>query len=360
MQQTDVVIVGAGPIGIELAANLKKRGIDYIHVEAGQVGGTIDWYAPDTMFFSSSERIAIAGIPLNNTSQTKATREEYLTYLRGVVQQLKLEIRTYCFVRSVTPTKDGNFKVSLSRSLHAVGGPQESSRSRAADEFEEVTAKRVVLAIGDMHAPRLLNIPGEDLPHVSHYLEDPHKYFAKKVLIVGGKNSAVEAAIRLFRVGCDVTLSYRGAALDESRVKYWLLPEIKGLVKRNLIHFVPGSSPVEITPESALLESGGGPLRVPADFVLLLTGYQQDSSLFESAGVQLEGEGKKPSYSRRTMETNVQGLYVAGTAAAGTQIGGVKEFIETSHIHVARITAALCGEAPPKDPEVPAEYQLET
>ncbi len=360
MEKTDVLIIGAGPIGIELAASLKRRGVEYVHIEAGQIGGTIDWYAPNTKFFSSSDRIAIAGIPLNNVAQTKATKEEYLTYLRSVVQQLRLKVRTYQLVDSIDRAADGSFTVSLVSSEHAVGGPREAKRNKEARRLEPIKAAKVVLAIGDMHLPQLLGVPGEKLPHVSHYLEDPHKYFGKRVLIVGGKNSAVEAAIRLYRVGCDVTLSYRGPELDESRVKYWLLPELKGLFKRDLIHFLPRSRLLEITPEEAVLDVVGENKRIVADFVLLLTGYAQDSSLFEAVGVELEGEGKKPHYRRRTMETNVPGLFVAGTAAAGTQIGGVKEFIETSHIHVARIAAALCGEDAPSDPVIPAEYQLES
>jgi thioredoxin reductase (NADPH) len=214
-------------------------------------------------------------------------------------------------------------------------------------------ARRMILAIGDMHRPRLLGIPGEDLPHVSHYLRDPHAYFRTNVLIVGGKNSAVEAAIRLYRAGARVTLSYRGDALDEKRVKYWLLPEINWLFDKNRIGFLPRTVPTRITPEGVeLARTDENRCAIPSespvatldpDFVLLLTGYEQDSALFEMAGVELLGEGRRPRHNYTTMETNVPGLYVAGTAAAGTQFGGVREFIETAHVHVDRILAALTG-----------------
>lgn len=361
MEKTQVAIVGAGPIGIELAAALARRGISYVHLEAGQIGGTIAWYAPYTTFFSSSDRISIAGIPLLNASQTKATREQYLTYLRGVVQQLKLPIRTYQRVRDVERGGGGEFVLRIASSEHAVGGPEEASKAAAqGDELPPLAADKLVLAIGDMHRPRLLKVPGETLPHVSHYFADPHKFFGKRVLIVGGKNSAVEAAIRLQRVGCDVTLSYRKETLDEKRVKYWLLPELKGLIKRGLIKFAARSEVLQIERDHVLLRCVQAEQRIEADFVLLLTGYVQDGTLFERAGVALEGEGRRPVYKRATMETNVPGLFVAGTAAAGTQIGGVKEFIETSHIHVERIVAALCGEEAPADPELPESYQLES
>ena len=222
-------------------------------------------------------------------------------------------------------------------------------------------ATNVVVAIGDMHRPRMLGVPGENLPHVSHYLGDPHQYFRRRVLIVGGKNSAVEAAIRCVRIGARVTLSYRGSEFSREKVKFWLLPEVEAMIRDKRIDFLPRSNVLQIKRDVVLLTqtTGGGSveeLRVPAEVVLLLTGYEQDSTLFEQAGVTLEGPGRKPRFDERTMETNVSGLYVAGTASAGTQLGGVKEFIETSHVHVDRIVAALSG-APAPEIEAP-EYTL--
>lgn len=337
--ETHVLIVGAGPIGIELAVALKRAGVPYEQLEAGQIGSTIEWYAPQTRFFSSPERIQIAGVPLQTLDQSKATREEYLTYLRAVVLQFDLEIHTYERVVSIERLADGGF---LAVSRRAAG----ERRWRAA---------RVVLAIGDMHQPRLLGVPGEDLPHVSHYLSDPHRYFRRRVLIVGGKNSAVEAAIRCSRVGAEVTVAYRGADFDPERVKFWLYPEIRALVRDGKIRFLPRALPREIRADRVVLErlapgaerGSGEAVEVETDFVLLLTGYRQDPDLFEQLGVTLEGEGRRPRFDEATMETDVPGVYVAGTASAGTQIGGVREFIETSHVHVDRIVAAVTGETPP-------------
>lgn len=333
--ETDVLLVGAGPIGIELAVALKGRGIGYVQLDADQVGSTIAWYAPQTHFFSSPERIAIAGVPLQTLDQTKATREEYLTYLRAVVQQFDLRIETFERVVSLRKT-DAWF---------------EATSVRASGE-RHWRARNVVLAIGDMHRPRLIGVPGEELPHVSHYFGDPHQYFRRRVLIVGGQNSAVEAAIRCYRVGAQVTLSYRGRELDANRIKFWLLPEIRSLIRDGHMVWLPLTTIREICGDRVLLD----PEReVAADAVLLLTGYEQDSDLFEQAGVTLEGDGRCPRFDEQTMETNVPGLYVAGTGTAGTQLGGVKEFIETSHVHVARIVAALTRSAPPA--EMPS-YEL--
>lgn len=327
-QRTDTVIVGAGPIGIELAVALQKSGVETIHLEAGIVGSTISWYAPQTHFFSSPERIAIAGVPLQTLDQSKATREEYLQYLRGVVRQFQLPIRFGHRVTGVARSADGLVvEVASSRDGYSIA------------------ARNVVLAIGDMHAPRRLGIEGEDLPHVSHYFREPHFYFGKRVLIVGGKNSAVEAAIRCHRVGAEVAISYRGDDFSENHIKFWLLPEIRSMIRDGRIAFFPRTFVRRITASQVMLDSAGELRVVDADEVLLLTGYVQDASLFRSAGVELEGEQQRPRLSPETMETNVPGVYAAGTAVAGTQLGGVKEFIETSHVHVDRIVAAITGKA---------------
>lgn len=326
--RAEVAIVGAGPVGLELAVALKREGVSCIHFDAGQIGSTIEWYAPQTHFFSSPERIAIAGVPLQTLDQTKATREEYLTYLRAVVQQFDLSIETFARVTSISRSAGHELELTFEK----------------ANQVRRTKVRNVVLAIGDMHRPRRLDVAGEDLPHVSHYFGDPHRYFRRKVLVAGGKNSAVEAAIRCFRVGADVSLSYRRAELDPAHVKFWLLPELRALLREGRITFHPETTIAAISPDDVLLEGPGGRTkRIAADAVLLMTGYEQDSTLFEIAGIRLEGEGKRPVFSDETMETNVPGIFVAGTATAGTQLGGVKQFIETSHIHVDKIVAAITG-----------------
>jgi bacillithiol disulfide reductase len=343
--KTDILIVGAGPIGLELAVALKAMGASYEHVDAGQVGQTISWYPKQVRFFSSPERIAIAGVPLSTPDQEKATREQYLAYLRGIVQQFGLVIHTYQRVTGVVKNADG-FAVRTQR-----GGEERLFRARY-----------VVMAVGDMHHPNKLGIPGEDLAHVSHYFDEPHAYFGQKLLIVGGRNSAVETAIRCGRAGAHVTLAYRRARFDDTSVKYWLLPEILSLIKSGQVTYLPNTTPTQICEMSArsprivrlartdadgqIIPDGGDPIDVPADFVLLMTGYRMDTSLLESAGVELVGENRGPRHDPDTMMTNVKGLYVAGTAAAGTQ-KHFRLFIENCHPHVTKIVRSITGKEPP-------------
>ena len=350
MDNTDIVIIGAGPIGLELAVALKAASLEYIQLEAGQIGSTMQWWAPGTKYFSSPERIAIAGVPLIVADQEKATRENYLDYLLAVVGTHNLEIQTYTRATGIDKTDTG-FNIQTVRSFTGVGGPEELNYTPPSNT-QTIKANRIILAIGDMHTPRMLDIPGESLPHVSHYLGDIHQYANQRVVIVGGKNSAVEAAIRLFRAGAQVTMSYRGESFDPDRIKYWLHPEIEYLIKKNKIEFIPHSTLESINEQSVILNTGQS---IPADFVLLLTGYQQDQSLFEQLGINLITDDRKPQLSLKTMETNIPNIYVAGTATAGSQ-QRTKVFIETSHIHVDRIVAALQNRVSDAAPE---DYWLE-
>ncbi|HZZ42582.1 MAG TPA: NAD(P)-binding domain-containing protein [Tepidisphaeraceae bacterium] len=323
----DVAIVGAGPIGLELAVALKRAGVSYVQFDAKQIGYTISWFAPQTRFFSSNERIAIAGVPLMTSDQAKATREEYLTYLRRVVQEFDLQIQTYEQVCKVERGAEGMFTISTES--------QTGSR--------RYLARKVVMATGGTARPRMLNIPGENLPHVSHYFQDPHAYFRKKILIVGGKNSAVETALRCYNAGAEVTISYRRGTFNEKSIKYWLMPEITGLIQAGRIKGIFESTPREITPTQVAMELADGKrVDAPADFVLLLTGYEADMDLLRNAGVKLIGDCQNPTYDPETMETNVSGLYVAGTAIGGTQ-DKYTVFIENCHVHVERIVRSLTG-----------------
>lgn len=341
MRDVPVIIVGAGPIGLELAVVLKRAGVKYLHLEAGQVGQTMTWWPRNTTFFSSPERIALAGLPLGRLDQGKVTGEEYLCYLRQLVDQFDLDVQTYERVTAINRADDG---------FHL--------QAETLAGTAEYRARHVVLATGGMARPNKLGIPGEDLPSVSHYFEDPHTYFRQRLLIVGGKNSALEAALRCWRAGAEVTISYRRAAFDLDVVKRWLGPEVNLLIEKGQIHFLPETTPVAVEPGKVTLaptrrdEQGryraredAPPIVYATDFVLLLTGYEADMSLFAMAGVTLEGPEQRPIFNPETMETNVPGLYVAGTATAGTQ-HDFKVFIETSHTHVARIAGAITGRAP--------------
>lgn len=341
-----VAIVGAGPIGLELAVALKCAGVDYLHFEARQIGHVISQWPRETQFFSTSERIEISGVPLQNTNQGRATGEQYLAYLRSVVEQFDLQINTYEPVIDIRPVQDGFYLLT-------------SKPSGKRWYFCE----KLVLAFGDMHAPNKLGIPGEDLEHVSHRLRDPHDYFRMRLLIVGGRNSAVESALRCWRAGSRVAISYRQPDFDAQIVKNHLLPDLQTQIKLGNIQFYPSTIPVEITPEFVVLQKQDGEiLRHAADFVLLQTGFIQSPELFERAGVRLHTARKVPEYNPETMETNVPGLYLAGTAAAGTQ-KRYRLFIENSHEHVGKIVQAITGKWPERLGTIPErryELPLET
>jgi thioredoxin reductase (NADPH) len=325
----EVAIVGAGPIGVELAVALKRAGVAYLHFDAKQVGHTISWFAPGTRFFSSNERIAIAGVPLQTVDQSKASREEYLAYLRGVVEQFDLPVRTFEPVVGIQRIEKG---------FRLVTRPAGGERT-----YE---ARRVVLTTGGTAQPRKLNIPGEELPHVSHYLGDLHQYFRRKVLIIGGRNSAVEAALRIHRLGGEVSFSYRQAAFDEGSIKYWLMPEMKGLIKTGRIGAHFRTAPLAIEGDRVTLRhlDSGEITHVAADVVLALIGYEADMNLCEKAGVELKQPGDVPVFDEKTMETNVPGVFVAGTAIGGTQ-AHYRVFLENCHVHTDRILACLTGQA---------------
>ena len=317
-----VAIIGAGPIGLELAVALRRENIDYVQIDAGQIGATMQWYPQEMIFHSNAERLAIAGVPIQVPDQQKPKREEYLAYLRAVVQQFDLKVRTYERVENARRLPSGGFELQTS----------------AVDGQHVYEVENVVLAIGSMHMPRLLDIPGEDLPHVHHYFHDPHAYFAKKLLVVGGRNSAVEAAVRCQRAGADVTLSYRGHDFDAKSVKFWLLPEIRSMIRDERVRFLPNTRPLEIRGGTVLLEPVG---EIVADFVLALTGYKQDPTLFEMLGVDMRGAERVPRYDEETMETNVPGVFIAGTAISGSPEERVRVIVEDCHVHVPRIVERL-------------------
>ncbi len=330
-----VAIVGAGPIGLELAVALKKEGIPYLHFEAKQIGHTISWWAPQTRFFSSNERIAIAGVPLITADGGKSTREQYLAYLRTVVELYDLQVNTFEPVVGIAYEADG-YRLTTK--------PAAGERS--------YRVKQLVLVSGGTDRPRKLNATGADQPHVTHYFTDPHDYFRRKVLVVGGKNSAVEAALRCYHAGATVAISYRRGELPTKNIKYWLTPEITGLIAAKKIAFYPHTVVTNITPTTVSLARCADDFapctdertEVEADVVMALIGYEQDSRLFELAKIPLTSECRAPMHDPATMETSLPGLYVAGTAVAGTQ-DKYSVFIENCHVHVDRIVGHMTGRA---------------
>lgn len=332
----DVAIVGGGPIGIELAVAFKRAGLEYVHFEASQIGHTMSWWSPQTRWFSSNERIAIAGVPLITPDQDKCSREQYLAYLRQIVLMFDLSIRSYEGVKSIKRLDDHFEVISESRS-----GEQKTS------------AKHVVLATGGTDRPNKLNVPGEDLPHVTSSLGDPHQFFQQRLLVVGGKNSAVESALRAHHVGAKVTISYRGKSFPEKSIKYWLMPEITAIIKKGQITVHFETCVESIARDHVVLNRGAQKIKVPTDFVLTHIGYIHDNSLMRSAGIELVSENRSPNFDKETMMTNIKNLFVAGTATAGCQ-RSYKIFLENCHVHVDRIVKAITG-----NDIAPREFQFE-
>ncbi len=332
---TDVILVGAGPIGIEVACALKHAGVRYVHIEAGQIGQTIYDWPRHARFFSSPERVAIAGVPVQTYDQEQLTGETYLAYLRSVVEIHDLDIRLYERVISAEKTDTGFTVVTSSRvSEHTY------------------SSRYLVLATGDMNTPNRLGIPGEDMPHVSHRFDEPHRYFKQKLLVVGGRNSALEAALRCFRAGSRVSLSYRRPYLDSARTNSRLHLELSILTKKNYVPFYPATVPVaigsdwvDLAPAKQAATGSVDPdavQRIEADFVLLLTGFQGDVSWLRNLGAEFHPDSEIPIIDQETMETTVPGLFLAGTAVSGNQ-QSYKVFVATAHEHGPRIARAISG-----------------
>ncbi len=324
--------MGAGPIGLETAAVLTGEGHQVLVVDAGAIGETIArQFPPHTRFFTSPERLALRGLPVPSTTQEKTTGEEYLAYLRAFVADHELSVDTFTQVVGITG-EAGDFTVSVRD-----GWGRDST----------IGADVIVLATGGTAEPRRLGVPGEDLPGVHRALGDPHRFFDRRVLVVGGRNSAAESALRLYRVGARVLLAHREESLHP-RVKHWIRPEVESLLDEGEITRLMPREVVRIEPGEVVLRApGSGATQTrEVDDVLLQIGFTADRGIFDLAGVELEGARGAPAHDPLTMATNRAGIYVVGTASAGTQ-DKFEVFIENSHQHADRVAAALAGRPAP-------------
>jgi thioredoxin reductase (NADPH) len=311
------VIVGAGPIGLACAISARRRGLDPLVIDAGAIANSIVRYPIGMVFFTTPERLEIGGHPLV-CSGAKATREEALKYYRGVARTEALRVRPY--TRLVGGKRqDGAIHVELSERTGPI----------------PLTCDRVVLATGYFDHPNPLGVPGEELPHVSHYFDEAHLSFGQNVVVIGGKNSAVEAALQLFRAGARVTLVYRRAELSRS-VKYWLKPDLENRVKAGEIAVRFGATVESITAaDVAIRRSDGDPERLPADRVYALTGFHSDTELFRRMGISFDATSGRPTVDPETLETSVPGVHVAGSVVAGNQISEI--FIENGRFDGEKI-----------------------
>ena len=323
------LIVGAGPIGLACAVSAKRRSIDPLVIDAGPITNSIVGYPIGMSFFTTPERLEIGGHPIV-ASGAKTTREEALMYYRGVVRAEGIRVETFTKLVHAKASDD-----SVTCTLETRLGTK------------TVTCDRLVLATGYFDHPNMLGVEGEDLPHVSHYFREAHESCGFDVVVVGGKNSAVEAALQLFRAGAHVTLVHRGTEFTES-VKYWLRPDINNRIKFGEIDAYMGARVRRITPTHVTLETAtGDAAEIPGDRVYTLIGFHPDFGLFERIGIEYDDDTGCPVFDPDTLETNVPRIHLAGSLTTGRKISEV--FIENGRWDGEKIFGNLEGQQRARD-----------
>jgi thioredoxin reductase (NADPH) len=332
MSVRDVLIVGAGPSGLATAIAAKQQGLDYVVIEKGVLVNSIFNFPTHMVFFTTPELLEIGGLPLVSPFD-KPTRLESLRYYRRVVDAYQLQISFHEEVVAIErDAGEAGTAAGAGEAVFAVT----TRTGRGAQRVRYAHA--VVLAIGYFDIPNYLGVPGEDLPHVSHYYTDAHPYYRHRVVVVGGKNGAAEAALELFRAGVKVTLVHRHATLGDS-IKYWVRPDIENRIKEGSIAARFDATVVEITPTAVVIEQNGAREEIPAEGVFLLTGYHPDAELMRRAGIQCDPETLAPAMNAETFETNVPNIFLAGGAIAGKATGNI--FIENGRFHGEKIIKVL-------------------
>jgi thioredoxin reductase (NADPH) len=320
----DVIIVGAGPTGLACAIEAEKKNLNYLVIEKGCLVNSLQHFPVNMTFFTTPELLEIGGMPFIS-SYEKPTRFEALRYYRRVAQAHYLNIHLYEAVQRVEGT-DGLFLVQAQTN---------------SGENLSYQARKIVLATGYYDIPNYLNVPGENLPKVSHYYSEAHPYFDMDMAVIGGKNSAAIASLDLFRCGARVTLIHRGAELS-SQIKYWIRPDIDNRIKNGEISGFFETFVEEIHPHHLKLKnSSGKSWQIPNDFVFALTGYRPDVNFFKSIGIEINPADQKPTIDKSSFESNVAGVYLAGVVIAGRMTHEI--FIENGRFHGEHVIRDICG-----------------
>lgn len=315
----DVVIVGAGPVGLAAAIEAKRAGLSYVVLEKGCVVNAVFEYPTYMTFFTTAERLEIGNHPLI-TSTEKATRKEALSYYRLVSAREQLKIRQYSEVVAIHPAPAG-FTLEVEEKNGAMG---------------VVECRKCIVATGYFDNPNQLGIGGEDGENVSHYYTEAHPFWGLNVTVVGGGNSAADAALDLYRHGVNVTLVHRGPDLKHT-IKYWVKPDLENRIKEGSIHAQLGSNLLEITPDAVIVDAPEGRKAIPTDFTFLLVGYAPDTTMLEAAGIGVDADGRI-AFDPGTFETlDLPGLYVIGSVYAGRFTGQV--FIENGKVDAVKAVA---------------------
>jgi thioredoxin reductase (NADPH) len=312
----DILIIGAGPVGLACGIEAAKANLDYLILEKGCLTNSVFHFPAEMQFFSTPELLEIGGVPFV-ISKEKPSRQDCLNYYRRVAESFKLRIQLFEKVEQIRH-RAGGFEVMTSKNNYST--------------------KNVIIATGFYDHPNLMGIPGERLPKVSHYYSEAHPFFRRRVAIIGGKNSAVEAALDLFRHGAEVTLIHRGDDFGKS-VKHWILPDIQNRVKDGAIKALFNTRATRITEDAVYVENGASAEqrepRIENDFVFAMTGYHPDYEFLRSSGIEIDREQQRACYNSDTFETNVPSLYIAGVAGAGK--GANTLFIEHGREHAKKI-----------------------
>jgi thioredoxin reductase (NADPH) len=313
----DIIIIGGGPIGMACALEAKQKGLYYVIIEKGCLVNSLYNYPINMTFFSTSERLEIGGVPFVSNN-VKPTRSEALEYYRRVAISASLKINLFEEVKNITRNGSG-FEVVSS--------------------LKKYTAANIIISTGFYDIPFLLNVPGENLPKVTHYYKDPHFYAFQKVLIVGANNSGVDAALETYRKGADVTMVIREDEVGK-RVKYWVRPDIVNRIKEGSIKAHFHSAVVEIREKEVDIKKPDGIITIENDWVIAMTGYQPNLSFLEKLGIEFSKDLiRKPVYNDATHETNIKGIYLAGVICGGMDTHSL--FIENSREHAVKIVAAI-------------------
>lgn len=317
----DVLIIGAGPIGLACGIEAQKSNLTNLIIEKGCLVNSIFNYPTNMTFFSTSERLEIGAVPFISHG-VKPTRSEALEYYRRVKESWRLNVNTYEEAKEVSG-EHGNFTVCTNK--------------------REYRCKHIIISTGFFDFANYMGIRGEDMPKVKHYYDEPHPYVGQKIVVIGGGNSAVDVALETYRRGSEVTMVVKKDAID-SGVKYWVRPDIENRINEGAIKSYFNSTVTEIRETEVDIKTPDGVITIENDFVLAMTGYHPDFKFLESVGINYKsGSNKEPVYDEQSFETNVEGIYLAGVVCGGMDTRNW--FIENSRYHAENVMRHIKGKA---------------